>query len=50
MAAHRLAQRAMAQHECVVMRYDMPEEIWCLVQFEAAREGTNSTQCNLHSD
>jgi hypothetical protein len=37
MAAHRLAQRAMARHECAVMRYDMPEEIRYLVQSEAAR-------------
>jgi hypothetical protein len=49
MAAHRLAQRAMANQECVIMRFDMPGEIRCLVQSEAARSGTNPKPCNTHS-
>jgi hypothetical protein len=40
MDAHRLAQRVMAQPECVVMRYDMLEKIRCSVQSEVAREGS----------
>jgi hypothetical protein len=45
--SHWLAQEALRMQECVVIRFNMPEEIRNLIESEAAGKGNSDVPCNI---